>query len=87
MEYFKIGMIVVVALFLMDRLGLWMERKGWLYYRYKKPSGGGGLGNVLQEFNTILNPSVRHIQEVKQKDSKQRDDQGDAKDSSPKSTE
>jgi hypothetical protein len=77
-EYLKIGLSIAGVLFLVDRLGLWMERKGWLYYRYEKPKGG--MGNALQEFNAFLNPSARHTLELKNKDKKQRDDQGDKKD-------
>jgi len=68
--------IVILTVLVLDRVGLWMERQGWIYYR-KIKSKGGGLGNALQEFNAFLNPSTKHAVEVKQKDSKQRDDQGD----------
>ena len=75
MEYVSYAVLVLVGLFLIDRFGLWMEGKGWLYYRHKKPSGG--IGNALQEFNALLNPSARQVIEVKQKVSKREDDQGD----------
>lgn len=79
MEYLKLFCLIAGGLFILDRIGLWMEKRGWLYYRHKKASGGG-LGNALQEFNAFLNPSARHIIEVKKKDFKQRDDQEDDKD-------
>ena len=42
---------------------LWMEEKGWVYYK-KKPNGSG-YGNALQEFEALMNPSVRVILEEK----------------------
>lgn len=83
MEFIKLALLIALGLLILDRVGLWMEAKGWLYYRHKKPSGGG-IGNALQEFNAFLNPSTRHVLEVKQKDSRQRDDLGDDVDPSSK---
>jgi hypothetical protein len=64
------GIIITIgiffAFFLLDKLGLWMERKGWLYYRHRKPESGSILGNSLQELNALLSPSGRHVIEVKQ---------------------
>ena len=76
MELIKYFLLIATVLFLLHRLGLWLEARGWLYYRHRNPSGGGA-GNALQEFNAFLNPSARQVIEVQQKDSKQRDDQGD----------
>ena len=61
----KIILGILCALFLLDRLGLWLEHKGWLYYRRRKPESGI-LGNTLQELNTLLVPSSRHVIEAKQ---------------------
>jgi hypothetical protein len=81
MENFKAIVLVLLGLFILDRFFLWMERKGWVYYRYKKPSGGGGVGSALEEFNALLNPSVRKAVEIKQQqEARPRDDQGDDKD-------
>jgi hypothetical protein len=76
MEWVKLIVALAIGVFVLDQIGLRLESKGWLYWRKKKPSGGG-LGNALQEFEAFLRPSARHVIEVKQKDSKQRDDQGD----------
>ena len=54
----------VLLLFGLDRLGLWMESRGWIYYRKKKPQPGG-LGNALLELHTLLQPSREHIVEIK----------------------
>lgn len=79
MGYLEIIGIVTLGLFTLHKFCLFLERKGWLYYRHKSPSGGG-IGNALQEFEAFLNPSSRQVIEVVQKDSKQQDDQGDDKD-------
>ncbi len=75
MKYFLLAVLAFSGLFLLDRLCLWLERKGWLYYRYKKPTSGAG--NALQELNAFLNPSTRHMIEAKQQDSKKRENQGE----------
>lgn len=75
MEYAKVIGTIALGIIIIDRIGLWLESKGWLYWRKEK--GSGGFGNAFQEFNAFLNPSARHSIEIKQKDSKQRDDQGD----------
>lgn len=57
-------LLIISTLFLFDQLGVWLERKGWLYYRKRKPQYGM-TGNTLQELNAILAPSNRHVIEVK----------------------
>ncbi|GEM_PF-5591293 len=61
----KIAFLCVVF-FVMDRFLLWIEAKGWLFYR-KRKSPGGFLGNALLELNTIFQPSSSNVIEVKQK--------------------
>jgi hypothetical protein len=50
------------ALYGLHRLCLWLEERGHLYYKYKKPSGGGGWAGALQEF---YQPQVHHVLQVK----------------------
>ena len=72
----KIIIGIGVGILLFDRIGLWMEAKGWIYWR-KKKSSGGGLGNAFQEMNAFLKPGTRHIIEIKKSDSKQSDNKKD----------
>jgi hypothetical protein len=51
---------VALGLYGLHRLALHFERRGIIYYRHHKPTGGGGY-NPLQEF---VQPEVRHINEV-----------------------
>lgn len=55
---------VAVALFLIDRLALWAEDRGWIYWRRKKAQTGA-LGSALMEMNVITNPSAQHVIDAK----------------------
>ncbi|MBT3271051.1 hypothetical protein HN371_28175 [Candidatus Poribacteria bacterium] len=56
--------LVAVGLFALDRLGLWLERRGWLYYR-KTEGRGGSIGNALVGMQSLVEPDKRHVQEIK----------------------
>jgi hypothetical protein len=45
-----------VILFALDRLALWMEARGWIYWRKSKHNPSGALGNAFQELQSILEP-------------------------------
>lgn len=55
------GALGLVAL---DRLLRWMERRGWIFYRERKPTGSGA-GNAIAEFQAMLQPEVREVVEAK----------------------
>ena len=58
------SMLFIVPVFIVGHYSLLaMEAKGWIYYK-KKPNGSG-FGNALQEFEALMNPSVRVILEEK----------------------
>jgi hypothetical protein len=46
----------------LDRLGLWLEARGWLYYRTKR--GSVPLGRAVLETQALLDPSKRHVLEA-----------------------
>lgn len=77
MHLLTVTIEIIIALYLLDKLGLWLERKGWLYYRLEKPQGGV-CGSVLQELNAILTQSDRHIIEMKQSQAKYKKSEADA---------
>ena len=63
----KIGVILLaicVGLYITDKICLWLERKGLLFYRHNKPEGGV-IGSTLLELQNMVNPSTRHIIEIK----------------------
>jgi hypothetical protein len=57
---------ILGALFLIDRLGVWAERRGWIYWRKARPKtmGRAVLGG-LQEF---IEPEIRHAIEAQEQD-------------------
>ncbi len=55
---------VVAALYGLDRLGLWLEGRGWLYYRRKKPTGSPASCWVAMQ--RLLEPGVKHVAQVGQ---------------------
>ena len=59
---------LIAAAFLLDRLGLWMEKRGWIYWRKKKRDtgggGGGAMAGLLTGFQKIIEPQIEHRQQV-----------------------
>jgi hypothetical protein len=56
------GIALIPALRLLDRLGLWLEEKGWLYYRKKKPTSSPlSFWVGMQQF---IDPGVKHVVQV-----------------------
>lgn len=54
---------IAVTLFCLDRLALWMERKGWIYYRNLDPKVT--MRGVLGGIDQFVHPEVRHVEEEK----------------------
>lgn len=65
-----------VGLFLVDRLFLWLETRGWLYYRRTRKRGGGSVYHAL-ELHSVFDPSVQEIIEVKYGEEQEQDQSGD----------
>ena len=54
---------LVVALVLLNRLCLWLEDHGWLYYRRKKPSSSPMSAWVaMQQF---IEPGMKHVVDIR----------------------
>ena len=65
----------VGVLYGLHTLFLWMETKGWLYYRSKRPSSGA---TSTLEAAAILDPSARAAVEARQERAGEEDeDSGD----------
>jgi hypothetical protein len=72
-----IALLVVLgaaALFALDRLFLWMERRGWVYWRKSKRRGGGG--DVLTGFG-FMDPGTQHLDEARREHVIAEKDDGD----------
>jgi len=49
-----------VVLFGLHRLALWAERRGWLYYRDRKPPAGAA-SMAMMELDTLWKPNIEHV--------------------------
>jgi len=74
------SILVGVALFLLDRVLLWVEERGWIYYRKSKKSGGPGVGDAFLEVQKLLEPTRKYTLEARQEDKKKQSETGDPPD-------
>jgi hypothetical protein len=56
-------LVVLVLLVVFDRLALWAEREGWIFYR-KRTARPGSLGTALLQSHAILEPRVKEVVEA-----------------------
>jgi hypothetical protein len=74
--------VIGFGLFLFDRWFLWMEEKGWIYWR--KKGGSSSPGNALIAMDAIFQPGKRYVLEQKQKEMKEcADEEDEAGDKKP----
>jgi hypothetical protein len=66
---------IAVALFALDRLGLWAESKGWIYWRKVKRKGSGGGG--LIGLSGLFDPGAQHLAEAREEHQQEDEDDGD----------
>lgn len=71
-----IAVAIILGGVLMHLLALWMERRGWIYYKHIKPSSNA-LGNAFLEVQSILEPNKKHIIEIKKEQKKANEELGD----------
>ena len=60
----------VLAIWLAHRMALWVEARGWLYYRNRRPTSAT-LGAAFLEVQHLVDPGKRLVLEAK------RENQGD----------
>ncbi len=66
---------IIAILIGLDRLCLWLEDRGWLYYRRKKPTSSPMSALVaMQQF---IDPGVMHVVEVRHKKRSETDIEAD----------
>lgn len=76
LKYAALAVVAVVALGALHALGLWMERRGCIYYWHKRATSGAAsaaLGAALHEINALANPEVRHVVQEQRSDRKKAD--------------
>lgn len=59
--------LVVVGTYLLHRVALRMEAKGWIYYQ-KKRGSSGALSSAALELQSMLEPSKRYVLEERRRE-------------------
>ena len=72
-----IGLGFLAVLFILDRLLLGMESRGWIYWRRTKMRRSGGAGNAMQELQGFFQPGQKHIVEARREAHEEQDENGD----------
>ena len=72
-----------IALFLLNKALLWMESRGWIYYRKKAPTRSS-LGSAFLEIQSLLEPSKKAMVEVMKEEKKEQANSGEPPDSGEK---
>jgi hypothetical protein len=70
------GVGVLAFVVVLDRLLLWMERRGWVYYRRTRSRGGGALYHML-DIHRIYDPGIEHVKEITYAEEQREDESGD----------
>jgi hypothetical protein len=76
MKWFVVVCAVAVVLYALHRTALWLESRGWLYYKNRTPSSSA-LGNAFLEVQTIVDPGKRHQLEIQRQDAVEQDESGE----------
>ena len=70
-----LALSVVPVLYVLHLVLLWMERRGWIFYRHTHPDPRN-LGPAFMEIQRLLEPGKEHVIEEVKKQSAQEDDDG-----------
>ena len=65
-----------VVLFLTDRFLLWVESRGWIYYRRYGLHRGAATYHLL-EMSSVFDPGFKEIMEVRTEEKELQDESGD----------
>lgn len=75
MRYLAAIFGVAAVLYLLHRVALYAERRGWIYYRSKPPRGAGSL--AAMEVMKILDPTIEHVIEIVRSETVAPDEHGE----------
>lgn len=70
-----VAVLAVAGVYGLHRFCLYLERRGYMYYWHTKPQGG--ISSALLDLREMVQPSVRHVMEVKDDKSAAADAEGD----------
>ncbi len=76
MKLMIIAAAIISGIVGLHALALWMERKGWIYYKHNKPSRSR-LGTAFLEVQSILEPNKKHIIQIKKDEKRATEESGD----------
>lgn len=65
-----------LALIALHNLALWAERRGWIYYKYRKASPSS-VGSAFLQVQSLLEPGKKHIIESRLEEVTEEDESGD----------
>jgi hypothetical protein len=71
---------VAILLFVIDRVLLWMERRGWIAWRSFNPGIKSAARGTLNVFHEIVEPEVRDVQEEQRQRAEATPDRADPSD-------
>ena len=69
---FVVLIALMILLFLLDRVALWMERRGWIYYRSFEP--GLSARGAIRGIESFVHPEIRYVEEEKHQRAAEADD-------------
>lgn len=68
MKYAVWFLVAAAALALADQVLLWMERRGWIYWRRRKAGiGAASTAGMMGELHALFSPTHRHVSEEKER--------------------
>lgn len=70
-----IAALVAGGSYALHRLALWMERRGWLYYRERKASPST-LGSALLELHSLVEPEAKVVLEMREEEHRRSPESG-----------
>jgi hypothetical protein len=63
------------GLFVLHLLALWMERRGWIFYKHTRPSSTA-VGNAFLEVQKLVEPSRQAQIEQRTGEKREEDEEG-----------
>jgi hypothetical protein len=64
------------ALFALHRVAVWMEDRGWIYYRRRRGSSGA-LGDAFLEVQSLVDPAQKAVLEARRLEDDEAAESGD----------
>ena len=76
MEVFLVVLALIGLFYVLHRVALWAEGRGWVYYLNSKPSNSA-LGNAFLEIQSMIEPDKRQLVEERKEEAVEEGEQGE----------